>query len=430
MSSNGNGTETIIRGSRSSERRVGVLCIDLDSVSLERLENMITQAPGAHVVDNVDRHTTPREVMRMLDEFQRRICVINFDDGDESARACQRIRDGCDSSVSIFAASSDTHPDRIISAMRSGCTEYLTKPFRQEEVVRALAHIESRHQSRVPGQKGRVITLMGAKGGTGVTTLALHLGLDLVQKHDQKCLLVDQHPALGDLAMYLGLNRHQYSFYELVHNMDRLDADLLQGFLLQHTSGLNLMDSPEVIHAFPNAASDAIEHTLAFLAENYQFVIIDSPPGLSEDTCAAIRQSDRLAIVITPELPAIHNAIRAIEYLTGLHYPEENIDIVLNRTARKGALGEREIETSLRRPITVRVPNNYEAIVNAINAGMPLDFSRKSDLAAPMEFWAELLLGEKGSAPAAATAAAAAAPVTSSSKVSSRGLLSLFGSTK
>ena len=236
---------------------------------------------------------------------------------------------------------------------------------------------------------------MGAKGGAGVTSLALHLALNLVQRHQQKCLLVDQHPALGDLALYLGLGRHQYSFYELVHNMDRLDADLLQGFLLQHSSGLSVMDSPEAIHAFPNAASDAIEHTLAFLAENYQFVLIDCPPGLSEDTCAAIRQSDRLAIIITPELPAIHNAIRAIEYLTGLHYPDENIDIILNRSSRKGALNDREIEASLHREVTMRIPNNYELIVNAINAGTPIDFSRKSDLAVPLDSWADLLIGEQ-----------------------------------
>ena len=48
-----------------------------------------------------------------------------------------------------------------------------------------------------------------------------------------------------------GINRHQYSFYELVHNTDRLDLELLQGFLLQHESGLHVLDSPEVIDNFP-----------------------------------------------------------------------------------------------------------------------------------------------------------------------------------
>ena len=56
-----------IRGSRSSERRIGILCINMDPVSRESLETMVAQTPGAHVVENVDRHVTPREVMRILD---------------------------------------------------------------------------------------------------------------------------------------------------------------------------------------------------------------------------------------------------------------------------------------------------------------------------------------------------------------------------
>jgi pilus assembly protein CpaE len=370
----------------------------MDQVSRERLEALVAQTPGAHLVDNVDRHVTPREAMRLLEEFQHRVCVIDFDGSEESGRISQRLHDGCDGGISIFAASSASHADQIIVAMRSGCSEYLVKPFRSEQILDALAQVQARRQGKLPGQKGRVLTLMGAKGGTGVTSLALHLALNLVQRHQQKCLLVDQHPALGDLALCLGLGRHQYSFYELVHNMDRLDADLLQGFLLQHVSGLQVLDSPEAINAFSNTASDAIEHTLAFLAENYQFVIIDCPPGLSEDTCAAIRQSDRLAIVITPELPAINNAVRTIDYLTGLHYPEDSIDVVLNRYSKKSTLGDSDIETSLHRKIVVRIPNNYNQIVDAINAGIPIDQARnKSGLPGAFDYWADRLMGDESS---------------------------------
>jgi pilus assembly protein CpaE len=404
----------IIRGSRSSERRIGILCINVDPASRESLETLAAQTPGAFVVDNMDRYVTPREVMRMLEEFQHRVCVVDFDDGEESGRISQRLHDGCDSSVSIFAVSSDYHPDQIIAAMRSGCSEYLVKPFRSEQVLEALAHVEARRHGALPGQRGQVVTLMGAKGGTGVTFLALHLALNLVQKHQLKCLLVDHHPALGDLALFLGLGRHQYSFYELVHNRDRLDADLLQGFLLQHSSGLDVLDSPQAIQTFSNTASDAIEHTLAFLAENYQFVIVDCPPGLGEDSCAAIRQSDRVAIILTPELPAIHNAIRSVEYLTGLHYAEDSIDIVLNRYSKRGGLTEREIEASLRRQIMVKVPNTYGEIVNAINTGTPIDLAHRSDLMSAFDSWADQLVGRESA-------------MVKASK-GSRKLFSLFGS--
>ena len=61
---------------------------------------MVAQTPGAYVVDNVDRHITAREAMRILEPFQHRVCVIDFDeDVEESGRIAQRLRDGCDSGV-------------------------------------------------------------------------------------------------------------------------------------------------------------------------------------------------------------------------------------------------------------------------------------------------------------------------------------------
>ncbi len=414
-----NNSPTDIRSSRSSERRTGILCIGLDANAKDNLEFLLTQAAGVHVVDNVDQYVTPREAMRMLEQFRHKICLVDFDEGEQSLRISRTLRDGCDSSITLFAASSDSNPDQIITAMRCGCSEYLVKPFQPDQVLEAIAHIEARRQGSLPGQKGRVITMMGTKGGTGVTSLALHLALALVRRHQQKVLLVDHHPSLGDVALCLGLNRHQYSFYELVHNTDRLDADLLQGFLLQHPSGLEVLDSPQALASYSETPPDAIEHTLAFLAENYQYVVVDCPPGLGEDTGAAIRQSDRLELVVTPELPAIQNAIRIIEYLTGLHYPSENIDIVLNRASRKNALTERDVEGSLHREISVRVPNNYSQIVTAINAGVPLDLDRRSDLPQIFDQWADLVVGHE---------AVAAASPSNNNKGSRSKLFTLFGS--
>jgi pilus assembly protein CpaE len=406
--------KVVLQGSRRSELRVGILCINLDTGSRESLEVMVAQAPGAYVVGNVDLHITAREAMRMLEPFQQRIAVVDFDGNvEENGRIAQRLRDGCDNSMIVFAAASDPSPETIIAAMRCGCTEYLLKPFQLDRILDALAQLDLRRQSKVQVQKGRVITLMGAKGGTGVTSLALHLALNLVRRHQRKCLLVDEHPALGDVSLCLGLGRNQYSFYELVHNTDRLDVDLLQGFLSQHASGLDVLDSPEAIHAFPRASAEAIEHTLAFLSENYQFVIIDTPPGMSEETCAAIRQSDRLAIVITPELPAIRNAVRSIEYLTSLHYPEDSIDVVLNRCSRKSTVTEQEIESALHRQIAIRIPNNYGVVINSINSGTPLELSQKSGLPGAFDSWADRLMGGE--------AAVEKAPN------ESRGWLGLFG---
>lgn len=390
----------VIERAQAAKLRIGVLCIDMEPGACEVLEALISDKAGAHVVDNVDSRIVPREIMRMLEPFQYRICVIDFhEDVQEGCRIAERFRAACDNTIHLFAAATNSSPANIIAAMRSGCTEYLLKPFELEQVSDALTHVESRrHIKDDKVTSGKVITVMGSKGGTGATSLATNLALDLTQRCGKKCLIVDQHPALGDVSLQLGLTRNQYSFYELVHNTDRLDSELLQGFLLKHESGLHVLDSPEAIDKFPHAPPEAIEHTLSFLTENYQFVIVDCPSGITDDCAATIRQSDQLAIVITPELPAIRNALRIADYLVDMHFPEHSIEVVLNRYAKDNALTEQEIETALRRPIAVKIPDSYRDMADSINSGIPVTKGRNNNMVAAFASWSDHLIGQEAAA--------------------------------
>jgi pilus assembly protein CpaE len=334
--------------------------------------------------------------MRMLEPFQYRICIIDFHgNAEEGCRIAERLRDNCDTTIHFFAAARDSNPASIISAMRSGCTEYLLKPFDLEKVSNALSHVEARrHIKDDKITAGKIVTVMGSKGGTGATSLATNLALALIERHNKKCLIVDQHLALGDVSLQLGLIRNQYSFYELVHNTDRLDSELLQGFLLKHDSGLHVLDSPEAIDRFSQAPPEAIEHTLSFLAENYQFVIVDCPPGIADDCAATIRQSDQLAIVVTPELPAIRNALRIADYLVDMHFPEHCIEVVLNRYAKDNVLTEQEIETAVHRPISLKIPESYRDMSDSINSGIPVTKGHNSNLVAAFALWSDHLIGQ------------------------------------
>ena len=406
----------VIEGSKASKLRIGILCIGLDPGSRDSLELMVAQTAGAHVVENVDSRVSPREVMRLLEPFQFRICLIDFDEGiEECCRAANYLRANCDNTINLAAASSDSAPETIVATMRSGCSEFLFKPFDSERVSSALTHVASRRHIKEEGASGgQIITVIGAKGGTGVTSVAMHLGLHLISRHNKTCLLVDHHPALGDVSLYLGLSRrHLYSFYDLVNNTDRLDQELLQGHLLQHSAGLHVLDSPEVIDSYPHLMPEAIEHTLDFLSDRYNFVLVDCPPGMTDENCAAIRQSDRVAIVITPELAAVRNAVRTIQYLVGLHFPEDSIDVVLNRASRNSPLTEEDIETALRRPIAVRIPNHYGEVVKAINAGTPVPLDRNPKLSAAFDDWADRVIGVETASSAKSTG--------------SRGWFGLFG---
>src|SRR6266436_7529994 len=322
--------------------RIGVMAVCLDTMSFEALSHFMAGVPGAVIFGNLDHYVgVEREISRALDLAQTRICFIDYDRNTEEAMwMTDRLRSEYPD-VHSFAVSAYSEPEAIIAAMRAGCAEYLLKPVQHERVLDALTRVEAKQKKKNRSTiRGKVITLVGSKGGTGVTSLALHLALELAHEGKRKCLLVDQHPALGDASLYLGTGRHQYSFYELASNRDRLDEDLLKGFLLRHDSGLHLLDSPDNVSGILGAPPSAVEHTLAFLADTYPFVVVDCPPGLNDGTLACVAVSEQVAIVMTAELPSVRNTVRYIEHLTKLGFASSSIHVVLNRHSKKGPLSD------------------------------------------------------------------------------------------
>lgn len=382
--------------------RISVTTVGLDSMTHRALAHFISGVPGAVMAANLDSYAGAEwEVGRAGDQAHTRICFLDYDQNPEQAIWITERLASDHPDVNIFAVSAHSEPERIIVAMRAGCTEYLLKPLQSDRVLEGLAHVEAKQKQKTRSKvRGKIITLIGAKGGTGVTSLALHLALELSTREQRKCLLVDQHPALGDASLYLGTGRHEYSFYELANNTDRLDQELLQGFLLQHSSGLHLLDSPETVDAVHKAPPSAIERTLAFLAETYQYLVLDCPPGLTDTTLACISQSDQIAIVMTAELPSVRNAVRYIEHLERLGYNSKNIHIVLNRHSKRGPLSDDRIEKAVGRSIFLRVPNNYHEVIRAINSGAPIP-SGKSEFGAAIQKWAREIASAKVKAIAA-----------------------------
>ena len=62
--------------------------------------------------------------------------------------------------------------------------------------------------------------------------------------------MIDLHPQSGHVGLYLGLPGSRYDFPELVRNVGRLDSALLSGFVAHHASGVDVLQSPDVMDSY------------------------------------------------------------------------------------------------------------------------------------------------------------------------------------
>jgi pilus assembly protein CpaE len=337
-------------------------------------------------------------LLQKLQRAEISVCVIDFDsDQAGAAAAANSLQQTLHGHGNLIAVSARTDPALILETMRAGCAEYLTKPVAAGQVAEALDRLRARLTARVKTQvkpSGRILAMLGARGGAGTTTLAVHLGCFLVRQYGKRTLILDEHRRLGHVSLYLGEDDANYHFYELVRNIARLDEILLDGFVIHHSSCLDILPSPDVFDDSANVSLDDIQRAIRFLGQNYEFVVIDCPHGVHNLSLATIDCCDEVYLIATPDVPALRDLSRYIDRLLQSNVPPAKIKVVVNRFESEGSLTMEQIEKAIRQPIAITIPNASSDLIRAMNTGNPIMPDRKSDFAIQMRKWAASLVPE------------------------------------
>lgn len=337
------------------------------------------------------------------------IAFINFDlDPEQAKAAAQYLEQVFHNRIVIMAVSSTMDTAGMLAAMQAGCSEFLTVPL-QEDVVQAAfirAGESLVQRAAMPAKHGSVLALLGAKGGVGTTTLGVHLAIYLVQNSKQKVLLIDSKAQFGHVCIYLGTDGSACHFQEVVGNINRLDSELLQAFVGHHSSGLDLLSSPDLGQTARLMHPDDVALTLEFLRSEYDFIIVDCNDSADEITRAIIASASQVYLVATPDITAIRDLSRHVDDLSRMD-TSCPIQVVINRFSSQFAVNLQEIEKAIRMPVSFSVPNNYIELVRSANIGEPVSVEGKSGFTAELLKWAHSLVGTVATQPTVTYAASA-----------------------
>ena len=324
------------------------------------------------------------------------IAVIDFDeDVEQAVAAAAYLQELFSGNAAMVALSASRDPDLMLRAMRAGCSEFIGGGFDEAEFSEMLVRLYQQWSAKSARNNalGEVVTFFGAKGGVGTTTLAVHLAMYLVLCHQKKTLLIDNHPQLGHACIYLGIDGSRYHFNELVRNLSRLDSDLLRGYIATHSSGLEVLASPDVCGGQKTLDSNSIAQTLDFLRGEYDYVIVDGPSSLDDTNLAVIDASNLLYLVATPEIAAIRDLSRYVDSLSQGDHDIEKVKVVINRFSSQHALTVEQIEKAIRLPIAIKLPNGYAEVTRSAILGEPINPKQKTDFSVPIVKWANTLVG-------------------------------------
>ena len=329
------------------------------------------------------------------------IAVVDYDaDPDQAVETTKYLQTMFAGKVTVMALAESRDPDLLLRAMRGGCTEFLHKPFTPVALNHTLNQLEKHWiESATPTlNTGSILTFFGSKGGVGTTTLAVHMAMYLVQVHKKKTLLIDHHPELGHACVYLGIDGNRCNYQDVVRNVSRLDSELLKGYTAKHSSGLEVLSSPDACGGIKQTDADAVATTLEFLRSEYDYVIVDAPTSMDDTTMAVIDVSTSVYLVATPEIGAIRDLARYVDHLTQIDGATAKMQVVVNRVASRYAVNVEHIEKAIRVPVAIQLPNSYAELVRSANLGEPISLNGKSDFNTQFMNWANTVVGSTAKA--------------------------------
>lgn len=285
--------------------------------------------------------------------------------------------------IPIIAILPDSDPVHAQQIMLAGARAFITEPFTQVNLLSTLRRVRDLEARRVKSQDiesvqysevvrpMRTYAVYSSRGGVGTSTIATNLAVELVAETGEDVLLVDGKLFFGHLDVMLNI-RARNSIADLIPHANLLDPGLIGDVVEGHASGVKVLLSPTDIQVSQGIRPEDLYNIMNGLKKAYGYVIIDAGSSLNENTVTMMDAADRILLVTTPDLVALHDASRFIQISRSLSYPLEKMLIILNRANLEGGVKPRDIETALRHEVFAQIPEDGANVLRSLNRGIPL----------------------------------------------------------
>ncbi len=327
----------------------------------------------------------PQQLFALLDQERPEVIIIGPDVTADEALRFAKVFDIQLPELSLVLVA-EAEPDFILHAMRAGIRDILSPNADAAEIrvllERGCQSFATRHRNHESapaenGGKGLVIGVFSPKGGVGKTTLATNIAIGLGQVAPMSVVIVDLDLQFGDVASGLYLNP-EHTVTDAVSTAASQDSLVLKAFLTVHPAGIYALCAPPTPVEADHITPDQVTRLLEQLSEEFQYVVVDTAPGLPEIGIAAMEQCTDVVWVSAMDIPSLRGLRSGLEVLRQLEIMPESRHVVLNMADAKAGLNVQDVESTIGAPVDVSIPRS-RAVALSTNRGIPVLQESKRD---------------------------------------------------
>lgn len=324
------------------------------------------------------------KITQTIHETSPDVIFIGLSWGDQTSLKFIDETNSRHPNIALIAILDEDQNDLIQSVMLAGARGFISHPFNQTNLLKTLERVNelqtrtvkssnSTAKATTKSESKNTVAVFSPRGGAGCTLISSNLALGLLEKSQQRVILVDGKQYFGHLDVIFNL-RSRNSIADLIQISEEIDQNIIKDVVESHVSGLDILLGPNSFSAAQSILPEALFNVLVNVRRSYNYTVIDAGNSLSDNTVTLLDMATNILVVLNPDLASLRDVSEFNEIIQSLNYPPSKIHYVLNNSDMIGGISKQYIEDALKIEFLEEIPEDRQAALLSINRGVPLLF--------------------------------------------------------
>jgi pilus assembly protein CpaE len=321
------------------------------------------------------------------------VVVLESDNNVEKTLAgLDQLAEFCDEGTRVVLIGSINDVTFYRELTARGVSDYLVAPIGTTDIVRSICRLYSASDAQ---PVGRVIAIIGAKGGIGASTVAHNIAWSIAHDLALDSVVTDLDLAFGTAGLDYNQDPPQ-GIADAVSSPDRIDTALIDRLLSKCSDHLSLLAAPATLDRVYDFGADAFDAILDTLRASIPCVILDVPHQWAGWTKQVLLSADDILVVAGPDLASLRNSKNMIDMLRNLRPNDRRPFYCLNQVGvpKRAEITPADFAKALDEPPVATIPFDPQVFSTAANNGqMIAELSEKHKATEIFRQLAQILTG-------------------------------------
>jgi pilus assembly protein CpaE len=231
--------------------------------------------------------------------------------GDDIIHKLDQLAEVCDAGTRVIVIGRVNDVTLYRELTKRGVSDYLMSPIGTLDVVRAVCNLFTAPEAKAVG---RIIAVVGAKGGVGASTIAHNIAWAIARDLSLDAVVTDLDLAFGTAGLDYNQDPPQ-GIADAIFSPDRIDTAFVDRLLSKCTDHLSLLAAPATLERVYDFGPEAFDSTLDALRNSIPCVVLDVPHVWSGWTRRLLIGADDILVVAGPDLANLRNAKNLVDLL-------------------------------------------------------------------------------------------------------------------